>query len=77
MASRSDTLAVVKRALQCPHGWTQRRQTDSHGHHVLVLPDGRKWSYSMSPSDVHAARNLAKSLAKMCGCATFWNRGGH
>lgn len=77
MSSRSDTNAVIARATKCPHGWVKLRETNSRGHHIVQLPDGRKYSYSTSPSDVNAARNLAKNLGKMCGCATFWARNGH
>ena len=70
MSSRSDTLAIVRRALRCPHGW-RKAGTDSRGHHLLMLPDGRRAAYSLSPSGVHAGRNLATQLGALCGC-DFW-----
>lgn len=76
MASRSDTMKIIRAALSCPHGWRKLPDSDSRGHIVLELPNGRRESVSMSPSDVHAGRNLATRLARTCGCESFWGRAG-
>ena len=72
MSSRSDTLAIVRRALRYPHGW-RKAGTDSRGHHLLMLPDGRRAAYSLSPSGVHTGRNLATQLGALCGC-DLWRK---
>lgn len=74
MGGRADMRAVVRRALHCPHGWTMGRYVG--GHPSLVLPNGGRVIASWSPGDVHAARNVAARLSALCGCPSFWNRGG-
>lgn len=75
MSSAADMKAVVRRALQCPHGWYQAG-VNSTGHPVFKLPTGERVSGSWSPGDVNAARNVATRLAKTCGCDSFWDRAG-
>lgn len=76
MSSRSDTQAVVRRVLSCPHGWRKVAGTNSAGHLVYELPSGVRVQVSWSPGDVNAARNLARNFEAACGCESFWDRAG-
>lgn len=76
MGKNSDCLAVMRRALRCPHGWQRLPGTDSRGHYVLSLPNGRKVSVPSSAGDVNSARNLGTQLAALCGCPNFFGTTG-